>query len=78
MRIDRYKQLKTGQNASSQRSNPTNYITSNDCALGGDVMEENGLSINTNKLNAGSAWNAVNLLKGFIFPIEYLFRLDRS
>jgi len=43
----------------------------------GGVME-NRLFINMDTLNAGGGWNTVNLLKGFIFPIEYSVKAFRS
>ena len=33
-------------------------------------MEENSIFINHQALNAERMWNAVNLLKGFIVPVD--------
>ena len=40
-------------------------------------MEENRLFINMDTLNGGSVWITVNLLRGFIFLIEYSVEASR-
>jgi hypothetical protein len=36
-----------------------------------DAMEEKSLIINPHALHSEGVWTTVNLLKGFIFPVDY-------